>query len=119
VLVLAAGLSAAHFAVSANVTHTRDWREDASAKLMIEDLEHAAEAQRGASPVRLAVYPYFYPVTVFYARKSRLPIAVEVAPPRRGADFLYLRDGSQTEGMTVITRYSLSRNVLVRVSGSM
>ncbi len=116
-MVVGAAAAVAHFANTANVTHTRDWQGDASTRLMIEDLEQAAGRPAG-SRVRLAVYPFFYPVTRFYAGKSPLAIDVEVVPARGGSDFLFLRDGSQEPGMEVVSRYSLTRNVLVRARPS-
>ena len=82
-MVVGAAAAVAHFANTANVTHTRDWQGDASTRLMIEDLEQAAGRPAG-SRVRLAVYPFFYPVTRLMRERVLSP-STSRSFPRAGA----------------------------------
>ncbi len=103
-----------HFATTANLKSALDWRDDASTKMMMEDLEQAVEAEEpGRSQVLLGVESRFLPVAVFYAHRApKVHIEVLSLPGPAAGDFQYLEDTRR--GMNVVSRYPLTHTVLVR-----
>jgi len=109
--VAAVGLSIFHFSQTANLRYVHDWKEDASTKSMMEDLQPFA----AAGPVTLGVPPVFAPVAAYYARRTAAPIEVVVVPTTRSIDFLYLEDRGVHAG-DIVSRYPFTHTLLVRVS---
>ncbi len=105
--------SAYHFVSTANLKYAWDWRDDASTRMMMEDLQQVIEAEGRHTPVVLGVDPAYIPVAAYYARRSR-GVTVEVVSsrlPDRPVDFLY---GPENSGMAAIRRYPATRTVLVK-----
>jgi hypothetical protein len=106
--------SAYHFVSTANLKYAWDWREDASTRMMMEDLQQVIEAEGRHTPVVLGVDPAYIPVAAYYAHRSR-GVTVEVVSsrlPDRAVDFLY---GPENSGMAAIRRYPATRTVLVKM----
>jgi hypothetical protein len=114
VLVLVA-LSGAtyHFTATANAKYAWDWRDDASTRMMMEDLQLVLDAEgRGGSHLVLGVDPGYIPVAVYYARRSRAhAIEVVALPSKRRVDFIYRSENAATPA---IRRYPLTRTVLLQ-----
>jgi len=106
--------SAYHFASTANLRYAWDWRDDASTRMMMEDLQQVIEAEgQRQPPVVLGVDPAYIPVAAYYAHRSR-GVTVEVVSsrlPDRAIDFFY---GPENPGMAPIRRYPATRTVLVK-----
>jgi len=107
--------SAYHFAATANLRFARDWREDASTRMMIEDLEQVLEAEgAGRSHAVLGVESRYVPVAVYYAHRApKAGIEIVSLPSSSETDFQYLEDTGHSPN--VIRRYPLARSVLVRM----
>src|SRR5207237_7296685 len=90
-LLAVVSLSAWHFARTANLQYTLDWRDDAATKTMMADLEHTIQAERSAATTVLAVEWNYAPVAVYYARRREpADVDVVVTPSTRSGDFVYL-----------------------------
>ncbi len=107
--------SAYHFAATANLRSARDWREDASTRMMIEDLEQVLEAEgAGRSHAVLGVESRYVPVAVYYAHRApKAGIEIVSLPSSSETDFQYLEDTGHSSN--VIRRYPPVRSVLVRM----
>ncbi len=92
VAVVAALLMAAHFAVTANVSYTWDWKKDADTKAMVQELERVINKERGpGARVVLGVEPNYSAVTAFYSQKvTSVTIEMDTIPSPRGIDYFYV-----------------------------
>jgi len=108
--------SAYHFTATANTRYAWDWRDDASTRLMFDDLEQILEsASNRRLPVILGVHSDYIPVAEYYARRrSADNIHVVALAPRQRPDYEYLADGNLSAA-NVVRRYPSTRTVLVRV----
>jgi hypothetical protein len=112
--VVSATLAVVHFAVTANVSYTLDWRHDAGTKAMVDDLAGVIAAERPGSPVVLGVSRHFSAAAAFYARKCRsATIEVHTIPATKSVDFFYV-DEESAGSLTVIKRYPVADSVLAR-----
>lgn len=113
--VAAAALAAAHFAATANVSHTWDWRKDAGTKAMIDDLAWLLNEERVAeSRVVLGVEPNYSAAAAFYAQRCRsATIEMDTIPSPRAVDFFYV-DERNVGSLTVVKRYPVANSVLAR-----
>ena len=115
-MLLAAALVLAgyHFTSTANMKYVFDWRDDASTRMMMEDLEQVVAPEAGRSRVILGVDPGYLPVAVYYARRAPLArIDIVSLPSRNTTDFQYVKDPGRLS-MNVIRRYSQTRTALSR-----
>jgi len=115
---LIAGLfcSTYHFAATANLKYAWDWRDDASTRLMFDDLEQILESTSiQQSPVILGVDSAYIPVTEYYARhRSSGNVRVVPLPFPHAVDFEYL-EAKDVSSMTVLRQYPATQTALVRV----
>ena len=115
---LTAGLfcSTYHFAATANLKYALDWRDDASTRLMFDDLEQILGGTSiRQSPVILGVDSAYIPVTEYYARhRSSGNVRVVALPFPQAVDFEYL-EAKDVSSMTVLRRYPSTGTALVRV----
>ncbi len=113
VFVGALSFSTYHFVSTANLKYAWDWRDDASTRMMMEDLEQAIRAEgRQQETVVLQVDPAYIPVATYYAHRSH-GVTIDVVsspPPGRRIDFHY---GSATPSTPAIRRYSATHTALV------
>lgn len=111
-----AGVSALNAARVANITHTADWRHDASTPAMLDRI--ARNQTPPPAVVRIGVEWMFYPVARYYAERMSTPAVrydVLVLPgDGRPFDFLYAPDGAGVGRLTVVERYPLSGATLAR-----
>jgi hypothetical protein len=116
VLATAVTLSTVHFVTTANVSHTLDWLNDASTKIMMQDVGLLVAAERGAgSRAVLAVDWVYRPVAIYYARRTTTAsIDVVGMPPPGSADFFYLEARNGRPAMAIVRRYSRAGSLLVR-----
>lgn len=107
-------LATYHFTTTANLKYALDWRDDASTRMMMEDLEQVVEAEEPRrSQVVLGVESRYLPVAVFYAHRApNVRIEILSLPGPAASDFQYLEDARH--GMNVVRRYPLTHTVLVR-----
>ena len=111
ILSAAVALCAWHFARTANLQYTLDWRDDAATKTMMEDLEREIAGSRRAA---VGVEWNYAPVADYYARRHEpIDIEVVVAPYDRRVDFLYLAQRHARDGQ-VVKAYPLAGTVLAR-----
>jgi hypothetical protein len=111
-----AGVGALNAARLANVTHTADWRHDASTPAMLD------RVRRDLTPppavVRIGVDWMFYPVARYYAERMSTPAArydVLVLPgDGRPLDYIYLPDGADLGPAAAVERFPLSGTTLAR-----
>lgn len=116
VVALACSASIYHFATTANVSFTLDWRKDSGTKAMMEDLGQVVAAEWPAGRhVVLGVDWVYGEVAAFYASKNTQADIDSVVLPWP-SDFVYVEDGHQGKGMNVIRRYPVSNSLLARVS---
>lgn len=115
IAVVSASLAAAHFAVTANVSYTLDWKHDAGTKAMIDDLARVISSEQGpGSRVVLGVEPNYSAAAAFYAQKCRTAaIELHTIPATRGIDFFYV-DERNAGSLNVIKRYPVADSVLAR-----
>jgi hypothetical protein len=115
--VSAAVLLGAHFAVTANVTYTWDWKKDAGTRAMVDDLVRAVddEQPRGARVV-LGVEPDYSAATAYYLERRRSTIEMDTIPTPRRVDFFYLdeRNVGLLSSLSAIARYPVAGSVLAR-----
>lgn len=104
-----------HFTASANTKYVWDWRDDASTRMMMEDLGSVLEAEgRGRSHVVLGVDSSYIPVAIYYARRNHVPgIEVVSLPSTRRFDFAYR---SNDPLVPAIRRYPFRQTMLVRAA---
>jgi hypothetical protein len=106
-----------HFGATANVTYTLDWRDDASTKVMIEDVtEIAARERLSGSSVALGLEANYAPVALYYTHRIATAIDVIVVPPIRGLDYLYVDERGGGIRPNAIRRYPITGTALVRVA---
>lgn len=114
-LVLAA-MSALNAARVFNVTHTADWRHDASTPAMLDRV--ARDRTPPPAVARIGVEWMFYPVARYYAERMSTPAArydVLVIPgDGRPLDFIYTPDGADLGRATAVERFPLSGTMLAR-----
>jgi hypothetical protein len=111
------GISSYHFIRTANLTQTIEWSQDADTKAMIEDLTSLKARMFARQPrLRLGVDWYFWPSSVYYSKRKHLSwLNVYLLPTPWNCDVYYLRwDHPGIGSMTVLKRYPLTGNVLVR-----
>jgi hypothetical protein len=116
VLVGAVSVSAYHFARTANLQYTYDWRDDAGTRRMMADLERvvAVEGPPGHKAVLGAEWIYA-PAAVYYARRhDPVDVDVTVAPFSRSVDFLYVAEGHAGAAAHVVSTYPIAGAVLAR-----
>jgi hypothetical protein len=115
-MLVLAGFGALNAARVANVTHTADWRHDASTPAMLERV--ARDSTPPPAVVRIGVEWMFYPVARYYAERmstaeSRYDVLV-LPGDGRPFDFMYAPDGTNLGRVTVVERFPLSGATLVR-----
>jgi len=110
VMVMLAGL---HLARTANMKFVFDWKDDASTKRMIEDVQQFVPAG-SSSRIPAGVAPAYAPVAVYYARLTAAPIEVVVVPTSQEISFLYDMERNLPSG-DIVSRYPLPHASLVRV----
>jgi hypothetical protein len=115
-MLILAGVSALNAARVANLTHTADWRHDASTPAMLDRV--ARDSTPAPAVVRLGVEWMFYPVARYYAEQMSTPASrydVLVLPgDGRPFDFIYAPDGANLGRVTVVERFRLSGATLLR-----
>ena len=104
-----------HFTVSANTKYAWEWRDDASTRMMMEDLQLVLDAEgQGRSRVVLGVDSSYIPVATYYARRNHAPgIDVVSLPSNRRFDFAYR---SNDPSIPAIRRYPFTQTMLVRAA---
>ena len=118
-LMAAIALSAFHFAATANITYASDWSADASTKLMMEDLQTVAAAERPpGSRVVLGVEPRYAAVAAYYARRSTAANIDIVPLSAPGIAFLYVNEDRIVARMSVIRRYAATHTALARAGAA-
>jgi hypothetical protein len=112
--IASATLVAGHFAVTANVAYTWDWKKDASTKAMVDDLAWVINAERPSGSVVLGVEPGYSAAAAFYTQKCRTAtIEMDTIPSPRAVDYLYV-DERNAGSLSVIRKYPLTGSVLAR-----
>ncbi|HYN06407.1 MAG TPA: hypothetical protein VES67_03360 [Vicinamibacterales bacterium] len=119
-IVVAAALSAGHFAMTANVSYTWDWKKDAATKAMVDDLTWIINAERPpGSRIILGVEPTYSAAAAFYSQKVRtVTIEMDTLPTPRTVDFFYV-DERNVGLMQVVKRYPVANSVLARPPGAL
>ena len=107
-------LSVVHFSRTANMKYVFDWKDDASTKRMIADVQQFAGA---SSPhVTLGLAPIYAPVAVYYTRLCTAPVDVVVVPSAQETSFLYEYDRERPVPRgDIVSRYPLTHTDLERV----
>jgi hypothetical protein len=102
-----------HFMESANTKYAWDWRDDASTRIMMEDLQSVLDAEgRGGSHIVLGVDSSYIPVAAYYARRDHArKIEVVTLPSTRPSDFAYRADDPS---VAAIRRYPFTGTMLFR-----
>jgi hypothetical protein len=115
IVVGAAALAFGHFAVTANVSYTWDWKRDAGTKAMVQDLTWILEAERApGSRVILGVEPTYSAAAAFYSQNVRtMTIEMDTIPTPRVVDFYYV-DERNAGSLQVVKRYPIANSVLAR-----
>jgi hypothetical protein len=115
VMVVAAALSAGHFAMAANVSYTWDWKRDAATKAMVDDLTWVVSAERPpGSRIILGVEPTYSAAAAFYSQRVRsVRIEMDTIPTPRTVDFFYV-DERNVGSLQVVKRYPVASSVLAR-----
>jgi hypothetical protein len=115
VAIAAVALSTYHFARTANLSYTWDWKKDADTKAMVADLAFVAAAERPAgSRIVLGVDPTYSAAAAFYSQKIRtIRIEMDTIPSPRRIDFFYV-DERNAGPLTVIKKYPVAGTVLAR-----
>lgn len=115
VAIAAVAVSTHHFARTANLSYTWDWKKDADTKAMVADLAFVAAAERPAgSRIVLGVDPTYSAAAAFYSQKIRtIRIEMDTIPSPRGIDFFYV-DERNVGPLTVIKKYPVAGTVLAR-----
>jgi hypothetical protein len=115
ILLAATALSGWHFARTANLQYTFDWRDDAATKRMMADLERVVARERPGATAVLGVEWNYSPVAVYYARRHEpVDIDVAVAPSARSVDFLYVAERHARDAARIVERYPVAGTVLAR-----
>jgi hypothetical protein len=115
ILLAAVLLSGWHFARTANLQYTLDWRDDAATKMMMTDLERTIPAGRSGATTVLGVEWNYAPVSVYYARRHEpVDVDVAVAPYMRGVDFVYVAERHAAASARIVRRYPVAGTVLAR-----
>jgi hypothetical protein len=111
-----AGVGALNAARLANVTHTADWRHDASTPAMVDRVRR--DLTPAPAVVRIGVEWMFYPVARYYAERMSTAAArydVLVLPgDGRPLDYIYLPDGADLGPAAAVERFPLSGTTLAR-----
>ena len=114
-LLVAVMMSGWHFARTANLQYTLDWRDDAATKTMMADLEQAIAVERSGAPTTLGVQWNYAPAAAYYAHRHQpVDIDVVVLPSGRSVDFVYLAERHASPSARIIRRYPVSATALVR-----
>jgi hypothetical protein len=115
ILLAATALSGWHFARTANLQYTLDWRDDAATKRMMADLERVVAREHPGATAVLGVEWNYSPVAVYYARRHEpVDVDVAVAPYARRVDFLYVAERHARDSMHIVERYPVAGTVLAR-----
>jgi hypothetical protein len=115
----AAALAVGHFALTANVSYTWDWKRDAGTKAMVQDLTWILETERApGSRIILGVEPTYSAAAAFYSQRVKtMTIEMDTIPTPRAVDFYYV-DDRNAGSLQVVKRYPIANSVLARPSRS-
>lgn len=118
VAVTAAGLLAAHFSLTANLTYVWDWKKDAGTRAMVNDLVRVvSEEKTPGTRVILGAEPNYSAATAYYLeRMGSSTIEMDTIPTPRTVDYFYVdeRNGGLLNSLSVIARYPVANSVLAR-----
>jgi hypothetical protein len=115
ILTALVGLSSYHFARSANMMYTLDWKFDADTRAMVEDLASLKALDLDKkSNVRLGVDWHFWPCSKYYQRKQHLSwLEIIMVPSLLPCDYYYLsKDDGLLRSLSTIKIYPVSGTVL-------
>jgi len=107
-------VSTLHFMHTANLQSVLDWRDDASTKAMMTDLEGVVGRSVPGRKTVLAVEWIYAPAAAYYARRHEpIDIDVVIPPSPRPSDFLYI-DRRHMNAGKVVSTYRIAGTVLMQ-----
>jgi hypothetical protein len=116
ILIVAVSAFASHFAHTANLRYTLDWRDDADTRTMIGDVERMVSAEpRGSRTAVRVDWPYAPAATYYAHRHSPVDVEIVVAPSAWLPEFLYVEERNAGDRGRVLVRYPVAGAVLLDV----